>query len=307
MPAQVFFTPSGVRLRRRSREPGDLNWLLLPGGPAIGSESLHELADALNVPGSIWMVDLPGDGSNVDPPGGAPDPFSCWPMVLVEAAQALPNAIYVGHSTGGMYLLSAPKVEQHIVGLALVSAAPDARWRARFIQMTRRHPLPAVDAATAIYKYKRTSAAMCDIAVASAEWSFTTQSLALGKELLGRMPYNGLAIAWSARNFDETYTSAWWPQTIPTLIVSGAETALFGKVLGKNRVSREAMSCIARSKLGRTFPGLKIRSQYSKRWVNSLKKWSHARRKNRQHITDVVGPLAPSEHLQRASIPSSGP
>jgi pimeloyl-ACP methyl ester carboxylesterase len=223
VPAQVFFTPSGVRLRRRSRDLGDLNWLLLPGGPGIGSESLHELADTLNVPGSIWMVDLPGDGSNVNPPGAPPDPFSCWPMVLVEAAQALPNAIYVGHSTGGMYLLSTPKVEQQIVGLALVSAAPDARWRGRFIQMTRRHPLPAVDAATAIYKHKRTWAAMRDIAIASAEWSFTTQSLALGRELLGRMPYNGLAIAWSARNFDETYTSAWWPQTIPTLIVSGAD------------------------------------------------------------------------------------
>jgi len=195
----------------------------LPGGPGIGSESLCELADTLNVPGSIWMVDLPGDGSNVNPPGAPPDPFSCWPMVLVEAAQALPNAIYVGHSTGGMYLLSTPKVEQHIVGLALVSAAPDARWRGRFIQMTRRHPLPAVDAATAIYKHKRTSAAMRDIAIASAEWSFTTQSLDVGRKLLGRMPYNALAIAWSARNFDETYASAWWPQTIPTLIVSGAD------------------------------------------------------------------------------------
>jgi pimeloyl-ACP methyl ester carboxylesterase len=249
VPAQVFFTPSGVRLRRRSRELGDLNWLLLPGGPGIGSESLHELADALNVPGSIWMIDLPGDGSNVDPPGAPPDPFSCWPMVLVEAAQALPNAIYVGHSTGGMYLLSAPKVEQHIVGLALVSAAPDARWRGRFIQMTRRHPLPAVDAATAIYKHKRTSAAMRDIAVASAEWSFTTQSLDVGRKLLGRMPYNGLAIAWSARNFDETYTSAWWPQTIPTLSSAAQMT-----------------DCLARC-LGRTaFPGKQCHASHDPKW-----------------------------------------
>ena len=223
MTAQVFFTPTGVRLRQRSRSFGDLNWLLLPGGPGLGSESLHELADALNVPGSIWMVDLPGDGSNGDPPGAPPDPFSCWPMVLVEAAQALPNAIYVGHSTGGMYLLSTPTVEQHIVGLALVSAAPDARWRARFTQMTRRHPLPAVDAATAVYEHERTPAAMREIAIASAAWSFTTQSLDAGRNLLRRLPYNGLAVTWSAHNFDETYTAAWWPRAIPTLIVSGAD------------------------------------------------------------------------------------
>ena len=223
MAGQGFFTRSGVRLRQRSQGPGDLNWLLLPGGPGIGSESLHELADVLNVPGSIWMVDLPGDGSNLDPPGAPTDPFSCWPMVLVEAAQALPHAIYVGHSTGGMYLLSTPEVEAHIAGLALVSTAPDARWRPRFFQMTRSHPLPAVDAAKAVYGRERTTAAIRDIAVASAEWNFATRSLDVGRELLGRMPYNRLAIDWSYCNFDETYISAWWPQTIPTLIVSGAD------------------------------------------------------------------------------------
>src|SRR5262249_54576329 len=79
-------------------------------------------------------------------------------------------------------------------------------------------------------------------------------------------------------------------------------TALFGKVLGNNRVSREAMSCIARSK-ARTFPGLKIRSQYSKRSVNLLKKSSHARRKNRQHIADCrLVRWPPSEHLQHAHL-----
>src|SRR5262245_42901760 len=169
------------------------------------------------------MVDLPGDASNVDPPGTPPDPFSCWPMVLVEAAQALPHAIYVGHSTGGMYLLSTPQVEKHIAGLALVSTAPDARWRSRFFQMTRSHPLPAVDAAIAIYKYERTSVAIRDIAVASAEWNFTARSLEVGSRLLSRMPYNGRAIEWSDHNFDKTYISTWWPQTIPTLIVSGSD------------------------------------------------------------------------------------
>ncbi|EUA07894.1 hypothetical protein I545_6382 [Mycobacterium kansasii 662] len=43
-----------------------MNWLFLPGGPGIGSESLHELVDTVDVPGCSWMVDLPGDGSNVN-------------------------------------------------------------------------------------------------------------------------------------------------------------------------------------------------------------------------------------------------
>src|ERR1700742_1932885 len=99
------FTRSDVRLRKRRVGVGP-DWFFLPGGPGIGSESLHELGDAIDVPGSIWMVDLPGDGSNtVD----EPDPYSRWPRVLLEAIEASAQPIFVGHSTGGMYLLSVPE------------------------------------------------------------------------------------------------------------------------------------------------------------------------------------------------------
>ena len=59
------YTPSGVRMRLHSSRAGNLDWLLLPGGPGLGSESLQELADVLNVPGSVWLVDLPGDEKKV--------------------------------------------------------------------------------------------------------------------------------------------------------------------------------------------------------------------------------------------------
>ena len=72
MSPEPFWTPSGVRLRRRTQRPGPLNWLFLPGGPGIGSESLHELVDSAELPGTTWLVDLPGDGSNTDAPGARP-------------------------------------------------------------------------------------------------------------------------------------------------------------------------------------------------------------------------------------------
>ncbi len=221
--SESFFTPSGVRLRLRARRPGDLNWLFLPGGPGIGSESLHELCDALDVPGSLWMVDLPGDGSNVSPPGAPADPFSVWPRVLIEAAEALPNVIYVGHSTGGMYLLSTPELEALVVGLALVSTAPDAGWRPHFFEMVRQNPLPAVDAATAIYEAGKTDDRIADIAVASAPWNFTPEKVDVGRELLARMPYNAAAVDWSDQHFDSTYVATWWPRSLPVLILGGAE------------------------------------------------------------------------------------
>jgi hypothetical protein len=52
----------------------------------MGSESLLNLVDSLDVPGTCWLVDLPGDGSNTNPPGAGADPYSGWPQVLIEAA-----------------------------------------------------------------------------------------------------------------------------------------------------------------------------------------------------------------------------
>ena len=231
MTRNEIFTPSGVRLRLRAGRPGDIDWLFLPGGPGIGSESLHELADALDVPGNIWMVDLPGDGSNVDvpaPPGGH---YERWPDVLLEAARELPGSVFVGHSTGGMYLLSVPELERHIRGLVLVSTAPDASWHPRFVAMTLAHPLPEVDAASRAFDQERTNERLGDVAVASAPWNFTQQSVERGAELLARMPYNFEAVDWSDRNFDHTYVARWWPASIPTLILSGADDRIVAQDL----------------------------------------------------------------------------
>ena len=219
----VLFTPSGVRLRQHSQRPGALHWLLLPGGPGIGSESLDELAAALRVPGTIWLVDLPGDGSNRTAPGMASDPFTAWPQVLIEAADAVPNPVYVGHSTGGMYLLATPKLASRVLGLALLDTAPDAAWHAEFVAMTQRDPLPEVERATAIYEQDPRDENIAAIAVASAAWNFTPPGLAAGRELLARMPYNSAAVAWSDAHFDHIYKAVWWPDAIPVLVLAGAD------------------------------------------------------------------------------------
>ncbi|MGN6619938.1 MAG: alpha/beta fold hydrolase, partial [Sphingomonas sp.] len=219
-----FYTPSGVRLRQHIKRNAGPNWLLLPGGPGIGSESLAELADAMvagALPGSIWFVDLPGDGSNRMPQGSDVDPFAGWPQVVVEAAQALPDVILIGHSTGGMYLLATPELEPHIVGLALFDTAPDASWHPRFVAMTQRDPLPAVEAATAIYEHNPQDDAIAAIAVASAPWNFTPEGVAAGRALLARMPYNSAAVIWSDRHFDHIYAASWWPSEVPVLVLAG--------------------------------------------------------------------------------------
>lgn len=226
-----LFTASGVRLRQRVQRPGGLNWLFLPGGPGIGSESLHELVDALDVPGSLWLVDLPGDGSNVALPEPSEGYYQMWPKVLLEAAQALPNCVYVGHSTGGMYLLSVPELEEHLRGLVLISTAPDAGWHPRFVEMTLQNPLPEVESAGRAFEEERTNERLRDVAVASAPWNFTEESVDVGRELLGRMPYNFAAVDWSDRHFDHTYVARWWPASLPTLILSGSRDRIVDQAL----------------------------------------------------------------------------
>ncbi len=220
---EILFTPHGVRLRLHSRRTGELNWLLLPGGPGIGSESLLELAGALDVPGTLWLVDLPGDGSNRSPPGAPKNPFEVWPYAVVQAAQAVKNPIFAGHSTGGMYLLNTPELEPLLRGMALLDTAPDAGWHPKFVEMTGVNPLPAVEAATAVYELDRRDENIAAIAVASAEWNFTPRGLARGQALLSRMPYKAAAVDWSDAHFDHVYQARWWPDEMPVLRLAGRE------------------------------------------------------------------------------------
>lgn len=225
------WTPSGVRLRLRHDRAGDVDWLLLPGGPGIGSESLHELADAIDLPGRCWLVDLPGDGSNVDAPGAPEDPYSGWPQVLLEAALAVERPVYIGHSTGGEYLLATPELAEHLAGLALVSTAPDASWMPVYEAMVAGDPLPAVERANDRYVSDPTPDNLRDLAVESAPWNFVGAAVQRGRELLARMPYNPDAVRWSADNFDRDYQLAWWPSTLPTLILSGAQDRIVTQTL----------------------------------------------------------------------------
>ncbi|MEJ8858918.1 alpha/beta hydrolase [Variovorax robiniae] len=215
---ETRYTPSGVRMRLHSAREGALNWVLLPGGPGIGSESLHELADVLDVPGTIWLVDLPGDGSNTS---HQPDPFALWPQVLIEAAEAVPDAVFVGHSTGGMYLLSTPRLRDCVRGLALLDTAPDCTWHAEYVEMTRNDPLPAFERAAAAYERDGSFENLTTLCVTSAEWNFTPAGLEAGRALLARMPYNSAAVQWSDANFDHSYKAAWWPTDIPVLRLWG--------------------------------------------------------------------------------------
>ncbi|WP_159479105.1 alpha/beta fold hydrolase [Streptomyces caniferus] len=218
---QEWWTASGVRLRRVSSGDGRGNWLFVPGGPGLGSESLHGLVAAARVPGSAWLVDLPGDGSNRGLPAVPADPYAQWPGVLAEAAQALDEVVMVGHSTGGMFLLSVPELPAQLAGLVLISSAPHAGWRSGFARYAQDHPLPEVDAAAERYARQPDDRTLRALTLAAAPWNFRPSASAEGRALLSGLPYCHDAVAWADAHFDDDYRARWTPRDLPTLIVSG--------------------------------------------------------------------------------------
>jgi pimeloyl-ACP methyl ester carboxylesterase len=194
----------------------------VPGGPGLGSESLAGLVDVCELPGTAWLVDLPGDGSNRGPavPG---DPFERWPGVLAEAVEGLEDVVMVGHSTGGMFLLSVPELERRLAGLVLVSSAPDAGWRPLFEQWANARPVPGLAEAAERYGAAPGDGTLRALTRAAAPWNFTPEGLPLGRPLLADLPYCHDAVAWADEHFDATYRARWQPRTLPTLIVGGAE------------------------------------------------------------------------------------
>ena len=167
---------------------GDLNWLFLPGGPGLGSESLSSLVDILDFPGALWMVDLPGDGSNVTT--NNQESFAHWSKALIEVVFTLNNVILVAHSTGGMYALATPELQQLLKGLMLMDSAPDASWQQGFATWMQAHPLSELEKLQQNYRAQPSSSSLKALTVASAPYLFTPEGLIRGRELLERLLYN---------------------------------------------------------------------------------------------------------------------
>lgn len=223
MAGSFLWTALGARLQVVGASEGkNLNWLFLPGGPGLGSESLYPLTEILNVPGTRWHLDLPGDGSNTTQ--NNPRAFSHWRPALVEAVKALKNVILVGHSRGGMFALATPELEESLIGLVLMASAPDMVWQKDLAEKLERFPLPKADEAREVYEKNPTNDSLRECILAEApRMFFTKKGLEEGIQFLSRLPYNHETWKWAEQHFDVTYQAQWIPRRIPTLILSGSK------------------------------------------------------------------------------------
>lgn len=233
MHKNALWTKLGSRLQLvKSAKGAQFNWLFLPGGPGLGSESLHELIDCLDIPGSLWCLDLPGDGSNTT--SNNAEAFQHWSSALLEAVNAFENVILVGHSTGGMYALATPLLEKALTGLVLIDSAPDTSWQIALGEMMKASPIPALNDLNQLYIQNPSPVILKEMTLTSASYFFTEQGLQKGLSMLSGLPYNVETCNWSDKNFDSTYQAKWIPQTLPTLIMAGSHDYMTSLNLFKN-------------------------------------------------------------------------
>jgi pimeloyl-ACP methyl ester carboxylesterase len=244
MQKSYLWTSLKARLQLIATKPGaNFNWVFLAGGPGLGSESLAPLTELLNLSGSMWNLDLPGDGSNLT--FDDQEYFSHWSEALVEAISALDQVILVAHSTGGMYALATPALKNLLTGLVLMDSAPDASWQEHFGKAVNQNPLPEVEQLHKLYAKNPNNEMLKKLTILSAPYLFTKAGLQKNLSFLETLPYNFRTCEWSAQHFDQSYQSKWIPH-LPTLIFAGEKDLLTPLSLFADDIGYQAPNILLR-------------------------------------------------------------
>jgi pimeloyl-ACP methyl ester carboxylesterase len=180
------------RLRQLQDKPGPV-WLFLPGGPGLGSEYLDSLVQVLELPGSLYLVDFPGDGSNQTP--FHPE---MWKKGLIELVQSFQHVHLLAHSFASMFVMTCPQLESHLESLVLMSASAKKlthhssgpiNLKEYFLSRLHLYVLP--------------------------------ETLEYATKLFENLPFKDEAFLWVRDHFHPSFHPSWVPQKVPTLIITG--------------------------------------------------------------------------------------
>ena len=138
-----FYDPNLVRYELVKQGSGPaFNWLFFPGGPGADSCYFYSLIELLDLPGNIWLIDLPGNGSNVTPAVQNYN-FDNWLTIFLPTIAKFQNPIIVGHSFGGILPLLFPDLEQQLKGLIILNSTPSL-WLEKAVEYAKQFNLREV-------------------------------------------------------------------------------------------------------------------------------------------------------------------
>ncbi len=187
-------TVHDFRVRQVQDRPGP-NSFFLPGGPGLGSEYFESLIEVLDLFGSLYLVDFPGDGSNPTPL--VPEK---WKENLIKLVQAFPRVHLVAHSFAAMFVMTCPELEPHLERLVLMSASAK--------KLTHHHPGPVN---------------LKDYFLTRLNLYVLPETIERAWQLFENLPFKEEAFIWGRDHFHPHFSPIWVPQKLPTLILSGEE------------------------------------------------------------------------------------
>lgn len=193
------------------------NWLFFPGGPGADSSYLRSLVDELKLPGNVWLIDFPGNGSNAS--DSYSDNFDSWFELFPRIVKQFDNPIVVGHSFGGMLPLLYPDLETSLAGCVILNSAP-VLWLEEAVAYSKQFDLP--DLTNDMQAFIQTpNQETFDAALnACMPYYFPKETLEKGRKLLSQLPFSYHSAVWGqVKALEGKLLAQWIPQQVPTLII----------------------------------------------------------------------------------------
>lgn len=217
--ANYLYDKDQVRYELYQTNAGkNYNWLFFPGGPGGDSCYLRTLVDVLQLPGNVWLIDLPGNGSH------ACDSFSkfdLWFDYFPRVIRQFVNPVIVGHSFGGMLPLIYPELESILKGCVILNAAPVSPYEEAAVY-AKQFKLPQITEDMQKFVLNPSQATFMAALDTCMPYYFPAETLEKGRELFLQVPFNYHAAVWGQVKMAEGKLIAQWiPEEIPTLIVGG--------------------------------------------------------------------------------------
>lgn len=208
----------------QSNSENDYNWLFLAGGPGADSGYFNELIAVLDLPGNVWLIDLPENGENrLNSEYKTDYDFNTlWEVSLKHVLKSLNNVILVGHSFSGLYPLLFPEIETDLLGLVIISSASKP-WIDQALKKAKIKNLPSFEKELAEFLANKTLETFNKVRKIFVYYYFTPETFKKGNEIFFRGDFNFHAMNWwlskaSSIDFDSLLVP-----NIPTLIMGGSE------------------------------------------------------------------------------------
>lgn len=208
---QLYNRPSGF-------QKSGINWLFLPGGPGADSRYMRGLAEGLDIPGNIWLIDLPGNG---DHSADNNYHFDVWFKIFPKIVSRFENTIIVGHSFGGMFPLLFPELEGVLKGLVCIGSTPTL-WLEGAVNYAKQFQLPDLSKEMAEFTSSPNNDTFRKALDACMPYYFPFFSIEKGRAALANVPFNyEPAVWWQRKAHEINFSAKWIPQNTPMMIING--------------------------------------------------------------------------------------